>query len=74
MDNMKIALAAACLLALAGCHEIPQDAQKPYAGKADSKAYADDLWKGDKAKYEKALADRTKFQDDYTQTRSYKPQ
>jgi hypothetical protein len=58
---------------LAACGEIPQDAPKPYAGKADTQAYADDRWKGDKAKYEKALADRAKFQDDYQRSRMYEP-
>ena len=43
-------LAAAALVA--ACHEIPQDAPKPYAGKEDTKAYAGDLFKGDKTKYE----------------------
>jgi hypothetical protein len=51
--------------ALAACHEIPQDAAKPYAGKEDTKAYAGDLFKGDKAQYEKTLADRTTRQNEY---------
>ncbi len=52
-------------LALAACHEIPQDAAKPYAGKEDTKAYAGDLFKGDKDKYEKALAARAQSQNEY---------
>ena len=51
--------------ALAACHEIPQDAAKPYAGKEDTKAYAGDLFKGDKDKYEKALAARAQSQNEY---------
>jgi hypothetical protein len=70
MDRMRLAVVAAAF-GLAACNEIPQDAPKPYAGKADTKPYADDRWKGDKAKYEKALADRAKYQDDYSQTRAY---
>ena len=58
------AIAAAALL-LAACHEVPQDAAKPYAGKEDTKAYSGDLFKGDKDKYEKALAARAQNQNDY---------
>jgi hypothetical protein len=66
---MRSALAAAAAaLALAACHEIAQDAPKPYAGKEDTKAYAGDLFKGDKDKYEKALSTRTQFQNEYLRT------
>ena len=51
-------------LGLAACGEIPQDAAKPYAGKADTKAYAGDMFKGDKAKYEKTLAQRAEYQNE----------
>ena len=54
--------------ALAACEEIPQDAVKPYAGKEDHKPYAGDLFKGDKAKYEKTLADRAQHQNEYMRT------
>jgi hypothetical protein len=64
------ALAIASVFALAACGEIPQDAPKPYAGKEDTKAYAGDMFKGDKAKYESALADRAKYQNDYSPYRS----
>jgi len=57
---------AAAALALAACHEIPQDAAKPYAGKEDTKAYAGDMFKGDKQKYEQALAKRANFQNEYS--------
>jgi hypothetical protein len=66
---MRIALFAAAALAVAGCNEIPQDAAKPYAGKEDTKAYAGDRFKGDKVAYEKALAERAAFQNDYAATR-----
>jgi hypothetical protein len=66
---MKRALAVtAAAVALAACHEIPQDAPKPYAGKEDTKAYAGDLFKGDKDKYEKALAARAQSQNEYIRT------
>ena len=64
------ALAIAGALALAACGEIPQDAPKPYAGKEDTKAYAGDLFKGDKAKYEEALAKRAAYQNDYSPYRA----
>ena len=59
-----IAAAALC----AACHEIPQDAPKPYAGKEDTKAYAGDRFKGDKAAYEQALAQRAQTQNEYVRT------
>jgi hypothetical protein len=55
-------------LALGACHEIPQDAAKPYAGKEDTKAYAGDRFKGDKGAYEKALAQRAQTQNEYIRT------
>ena len=64
---MRIATLIAALL-VAGCHEIPQDAPKPYAGKEDTKAYAGDRFKGDKARYEKTLADRANYQNEYLRT------
>jgi hypothetical protein len=64
---MRAALVA-CALALGACHEIPQDAAKPYAGKDDTKAYAGDLFKGDKTAYEKALAQRAQVQNEYIRT------
>jgi hypothetical protein len=66
---MRRALAVtAAAVALAACHEIPQDAPKPYAGKEDAKAHAGDLFKGDKDKYEKALAARAQSQNEYIRT------
>ncbi len=65
---MKAALLFAAAMVLAACHEIPQDAAKPYAGKEDTKAYAGDLFKGDKDKYEKALAQRAQTQNEYIRT------
>jgi len=56
---------AAAAFALAACHEIPQDAPKSYAGKADDKAYASDLFNGDKAKFEAALKARAQNQNEY---------
>ena len=47
MGRMRGLVTVACL-ALAACNELPQETGKPYAGKTDTKAYADDRWKGDK--------------------------
>jgi hypothetical protein len=69
----KLAMVAAALLA-AACNEIPQDAAKPYAGKEDTKAYAGDLFKGDKAKYEQALAKRADYENEYVRTGDAKTQ
>ena len=55
----------AAALVLAACHEIPQDAPKSYAGKADDKAYASDLFNGDKGKFEATLAARAQKQNEY---------
>jgi len=61
---MKRLLVGATAFWLISCGEIPQDAPKPYAGKEDTKAYAGDLFKGDKAKYEQALAERATYQNE----------
>jgi len=65
---VRALVAAAAALALASCGEIPQDAAKPYAGKDDTKAYAGDMFKGDKAKYEQTLAKRADYQNEYVRT------
>ncbi len=65
----KIALAVAALAAaswLGGCAEVKQEPGKSYAGKEDTKAYDGDLFRGDKAKWETALASRSQSQNDYS--------
>ena len=69
---MRTLATLSAALFLAACGEIPQDAPKPYAGKADTKAYAGDLFKGDKAKYEKVLAERADNQNEYIRTKDAK--
>lgn len=66
MRTLFAAVAAAGLLA--ACHEIPQDAAKPYAGKEDVKPYAGDLFKGDQQKFEQALAQRADHENEYLRT------
>lgn len=58
-----VAAVAAC-----ACGEIPQDAAKSYAGKADTQPYSSDTFKGDKAKYEAALAKRANYQNEYVRS------
>jgi hypothetical protein len=66
MKAVLVALSAA--LVLAACHEIPQDAAKPYAGKEDVKPYAGDRFKGDKQKFEAALTERANQSNEYLRT------
>ncbi len=61
-------LLAAAAFALAACHEIPQDAPKPYAGKEDVQPWAGDRFKGDKQKFEQTLAERANFENEYLRT------
>ena len=70
---MRALIAFGLAAALAGCGEIPQDTPKPYAGKEDTKPYAGDLFKGDKAKFEQALAKRADYQNDYVKSRAFTP-
>ena len=65
---MRALAIAAAAFVVAACHEIPQDAAKPYAGKEDTKAYAGDKFKGDKAAYEQAMAQRAQTQNEYVRT------
>jgi hypothetical protein len=64
------ALAAAAVFT--GCTEIAQEPGKSYAGKEDSKPYAGDQFKGDKAKWEASLAQRNQGQNDYARIVSEK--
>ena len=60
-----LAAAGAAALLLAACSEPAQDPARSYAGKEDAKAYAGDAFKGDKAKWDAALAARAQAQNDY---------
>lgn len=63
---------AVATLALAGCDEIPQDAVKPFAGKAETQSYAGGKFNGDKALYEKTLAERADTMNEYLITEDAK--
>ncbi len=65
---MRALAVAALAVGIASCGEIPQDAPKPYAGKADTQGYANDQFKGDKQKYEAALAKRADYQNEYVRS------
>ena len=60
-----LAAIAVATLFLAGCGEIPQDAVKPFAGKEATQSYAGGKFHGDKALYEKALAERADTMNEY---------
>ena len=62
---MRTLAILAAAMALAACNEIAQEPGKVYAGKEDTKAYAGDLFKGDKDRYEKTLAARAQTQNEY---------
>jgi hypothetical protein len=62
-------------LGLSACGEIDQTAKvdKVYAGKKDSKAYEGTKFAGDKTKWESALVERSKTQNEYIRTDTQKP-
>ena len=62
---VTVAAAVAAAFWLGGCTEVAQEPGKSYAGKEDSKPYAGDQYKGDKSKWEQALAARADNQNDY---------
>jgi hypothetical protein len=66
---------AVLALGLTACGEIDQTAKidKVYAGKKDSKAYEGTKFAGDKAKWESALVERSKTQNEYIRTDTQKP-
>jgi len=65
----KLIAAVAASLLLAACSEPSQEPAR-YAGKDDAKPYSGDAFKGDKAKWEAALADRASTQNDYAPFRA----
>ena len=62
---VSFAAALAAAAAFTGCTETAQEPGKSYAGKEDTKPYAGDQFKGDKAKWEQTLAARADSQNDY---------
>jgi hypothetical protein len=60
-----LVLVAVAALALAACDEIPQDAAKPFAGKAETQSYAGGKFNGNRALYEKTLAERADTMNEY---------
>jgi hypothetical protein len=70
---IRLALATAtCVALLAACGERPQVIeykQGTYQGKPDTPAYKNAPWDGDKAAWDKALAQRAQNQNEYKRTR-----
>jgi len=64
------AMAAATAFIASGCTEIDQSAktQKVYAGKKDERPYDGKAFGDDKAKWQQALAERNKGQNEYLRT------
>ena len=62
---MRILVAVTFAAGLAACSEIPQDAPKPFVAENERKPYAGAAFNGEKAQYEKALAERAETQNDY---------
>ena len=68
----KVAIVAAAVALLAGCGERPQVLeykQGKYQGKPDTPAYSNAPFNGDKAAWEKALAQRNQSQNEYKRIR-----
>jgi hypothetical protein len=65
-----VAAAGAAVVALSGCSEIDQTAktQKVYAGKKDERPYDSKEYSADKNKWEVALKERGKGQNEYLRT------
>ena len=62
---MKTFIGAAAWVVLAACHEIPQDARKPFAGASETRLYDAAPFDGDKARHEETMAARAQHQDEY---------
>ena len=65
-----LSLAASLCLGVAACSEIDQTAktEKVYAGKKDARAAEGPLFGGDKKKWEGALEQRSRTQNEYLRT------
>ena len=68
----RILFAAAAALLVGACHEIPQDAHKSFAGKAERDLAGGNQFAGDEVKFEKALAARARSQNEYIRMGDYK--
>ncbi len=66
---------AVSVLGLSGCGEIDQKAktEKIYSGKKDTEAYDNTKFAGDKSKWESAMVERSKTQNEYNRTDTKKP-
>lgn len=59
-----LGVAAVAMVFAAACSETPREVGKQYAGKEDQKPWAGDQFKGDKAKWQQALAERNRGQNE----------
>ena len=72
---LPVLVFGALVLGLSGCGEIDQKAktEKIYSGKKDTEAYENTKFAGDKSKWESAMAERSKTQNEYNRTDTKKP-
>ena len=72
IDRRVVAASIAVFLAagVSGCGEVDQSSktQQVYAGKKDERAYDNKLFGGDKQKWETAMAQRSRTQNEYLRT------
>jgi hypothetical protein len=61
----RILIAAVTVLFAGACHEIPQNAKKPFAGEKARELYSGERFESDKARFESALANRAQHQNEY---------
>lgn len=69
---LAVVISTGVAVGLSACGEIDQKAkvEKVYAGKKDTRASDDTRFGGDKKKWEAALAERSKTQNEYLRTSS----
>lgn len=66
--SLRVAALAALsttVIALSGCEELPQDGPKPFAGPEETRSYASDRFRGDRAVDGWTLTERARTQDEY---------
>lgn len=73
MINRRVvaaSIAVVVAVGVSGCSEVDQTSktQKVYAGKKDERAYDNKLFASDKQKWETAMAQRSRTQNEYLRT------
>ena len=63
--RQRILIAGLVVLLASACHEVPQNASKPFAGTKATELYLGKRFDGNKAAFETALAKRAQKQNEY---------